>query len=80
MGKKKAGPELKGNEGGEEEKRTRVKNDYCIEVHSDGGDIVSVGIILHYPSEADIVVAWLEKHMEELGFDGKIRICQRRYS
>lgn len=62
------------------DKKTRVLADYVFEEHKEDGTVVSLGLTLHYPSEAKLVQTYLESKREELGIDGIIRVCQKKYS
>lgn len=58
----------------------RNKADYVFEEHSNSGVVTSLGITMHYPSEASIVKEFLESKRSELGIEGTIRICKKIYS
>ncbi len=60
-------------------KKSRTLSDYSFEEHQEDGTVTSLGLVLHYPSEATIVQKWLEGKKEELGINGQIRICQKKY-
>lgn len=63
-----------------ESKGTREKADYVFEEHRDDGSIIAIGITLHFPSEAETVKAFLEKHKDDLGIKGVIKCCKKIYA
>jgi hypothetical protein len=62
------------------DRKERNMADYVFEEHADDGTVTSLGLTMHYPSEAKTVLEYLESKREELGITGKIRICKKIYS
>lgn len=58
----------------------RTMADYVFEEHREDGTVMLLGLTMHYPSEASTVVEYLESKRDELGIEGKIRICKKIYS
>jgi hypothetical protein len=64
----------------DESKKERNMADYVFEEHGADGSVAAIGLTMHYPSEAAIVMEYLESKREELGITGRIRICKKIYS
>ena len=81
MAKKKQGSASNSTDTGDDgDKKTRSFADYTFEEHLDDGTVKPLGLTLNYPREAVKVTEYLEKHREELGIEGKIRVCKKIYS
>lgn len=61
-------------------KKTRTFADYTFEEHLEDGTVKPLDLTLNYPREVPKVMEYLEKHREELGIEGKIRVCKKIYS
>lgn len=80
MAGKKINSKQEINSGNEGEKKGRTLADYVFEEHKADGTVTSLGLTLHYPSEAKTVQEYLESKREELAIEGVIRICKKIYS
>lgn len=65
---------------GSTEVRTRTRIDYIFEHHAEDGTKSEIGLVLNTPTEAEKVAKFLRDHATELGYDGDIKICTRKYS
>lgn len=80
MAKKKDGQSAQQSTDAASNGKTRTMADYVFEEHADDGTVTSLGLTMHYPSEAKVIQEYLESKREELGIIGKIRVCKKIYS
>lgn len=72
-----------GTNGATESALLRTKAEYHFEHHGEDGKITSMGLMMHYPSEAEKVRVWLDEQLQQgnLPYEqGRIRVCKRVYA
>lgn len=61
-------------------KSARSMADYVFEEHLENGSINSLGLVLHYPSEAALVRVFLETNKDKFGIEGTVKVCKKIYA
>lgn len=71
-GRRKTESESESRPSAETPRKPRLRQDYTFFLKSEDGTKSSMGLVMHTPSEAKIVMAWLNNNKDEFSLSGDV--------